>query len=51
MLFYIIICRVGDRTDQQTETEVVQRQDLISLFNWQIFLMKRALHFATKLLN
>ena len=23
MLFYIIICRVGDRTDQQTETEVV----------------------------
>ena len=23
MLFYIIICRVGDRNDQQTETEVV----------------------------
>ena len=31
--------------------KLLHRQDLISLFNWQIFLMKRALHFATKLLN
>ena len=51
MLFYIIICRVGDRTDQQTETEVVTATGSYITINWQIFLMKRALHFAAKLLN
>ena len=31
------------------ETEILTRRYCISLFNWLIFLMKLALHFATKL--
>ena len=37
------------RPDACLKLKFLHRQDRMSLFNWPIFLMKRALHFATKL--
>jgi len=39
----------GSRPDACLKLKFLHGQDPISLFNWPIFLMKHALHFATKL--
>ena len=41
--------RTPIRPDACLRLKFLHRQDRISLFNWLIFLMKRALRFATKL--